>query len=1020
MTNRDNREEDKFGSAVTQAPVAICVFRGRNHIIEVANTKMLELWGTSKEQTLNKPIFEAVPEAAGQGFEQILNEVYITGQRYSTTEVPVNLPRNGTLTTVFVNLIFEPLLDEGLITGITAVATDVTELVRAKHALLEKENQFRNLVLQSPIAMAIFKGKDYLIDLANESMLKNLWRKNLAEVLGEKLLDVFPEIKNQKYAQLLDNVFETGISFKEAESIAYVDSHDGRKTFYFDYEYAPLFDVTGSVSGIMITVNDVTEKVEARQKISDAAERLYLVTEGTQLAIWDLDLVTEEIIHSPRLAVIFGHSSSTVMTHRQMREQIHAEDLVPIVEKSFELALKEGFYQYEARLVRPDATIGWIKIQGKVVFDKQTPLRMLGTAMDVTGQRAVEENMAKLADIVKYSDDAIISKRLDGTVVSWNDSARRIFGYTAEEMIGQPISRLIPPDRLNEEPQIIRQLGNGERVEHYVTKRLTKDKKQIDISLTISPIKDQQGKVVGASKIARDITLQKEAERQIKENEERLKIVLDASDLGTWELDLQTKKVIYSQRYLEMFGFENKTQPQYDELIKRLHPDDLALREKSFQNAFLSGHLNHEIRVIWDDGSIHWLETKGKVFYDTESKPSKLIGTCRDITNDVLYKQRIEESEKRFRTVADTAPVMIWMTNLSKESVFLNKCWSDFTGISIQQGLGRGWVSVVHPDDAQVTSDAFEAAYQSKSTYSSELRIRRKDGKYRWVQDHAVPRYDAEGTFLGYIGTSVDVHEQRDAKTELENKVKERTADLLEVNDQLIKTNEELEQFAYISSHDLQEPLRKIQTFSELLSTNLQVDEKSASYLEKINTSALRMSNLIKDLLNYSHLSKLDERFLSTNLNEVFQNIKNDFEVLILQKNAEIISTDLPVIRAIPIQINQLFYNLISNSLKFSEATPRIHLSALPVSEGEQKKIPELSSHFKYVHLVFKDNGIGFSPAHAQQIFVIFQRLNDKQKYSGTGIGLAICKKIVENHLGFIAATSEIGAGATFDVYLPI
>jgi signal transduction histidine kinase len=152
----------------------------------------------------------------------------------------------------------------------------------------------------------------------------------------------------------------------------------------------------------------------------------------------------------------------------------------------------------------------------------------------------------------------------------------------------------------------------------------------------------------------------------------------------------------------------------------------------------------------------------------------------------------------------------------------------------------------------------------------------------------------------------------------------------------------------------------------------------------------------------------------------VLKNIKTDFEILIIQKNAVIENTELPVITAIPVQINQLFYNMVSNSLKFSEHNPRIQISATILSAEQQAQIKELRQGDKYVHLVFRDNGIGFSQAHAEQIFVIFQRLNDKQKYSGTGIGLAICKKIVENHNGHISASSQTNEGARFDVYLPL
>lgn len=1014
--------KNKFRESVMQAPVAICIFKGPDYIVESANAKMLELWGKTEKQVLNKKIFEGVPEAAGQGFEKILHDVYTTGERFIANEIPVKLARADSVQTVYVNYVYEPFRESNnIITGIMAVATEVTEQVKSRQAMEASELRFRNLVDQSPVAMAILRGEDLIIEVSNETLLKNIWRKELSEVTGKKLLDIFPELKDQPFPGILNKVLSTGLAYQEKEAVAYVDSHDGRKKFFIDCEYTPLHDSAGQVSGIIVTVSDVTEKVEAREKIKDAAERIQLATEGTQTATWDLDLINKIIIHSARLSQIFGHDEAKKFTHLQLREMLHPEDRQNIVEPAFAKAMETGVYYYEARVALPDKKFRWIKTRGKVIFDPSgTPVRMLGTMVDMSDQRNAEENFVKLAAIVQSSEDAIISKLLDGTIISWNDSAQRIFGYTSDEMTGKHISVLFPNDRMNEESEILERLRKGERVEHFETKRVTKDGRLLDLSLTISPIRDHTGQIIGASKIARDISHQKMAERIIAENEERLKIILDASELGTYELNLRTQDFNYSDRYARMFGQSKNNPEQHIDFVKRLHPDDLEKRRIAFENAYKTGTLNYETRVIWEDGSVRWIEAKGKVFFDEFNKPLKLIGTSRDITDEKLSRERIAESERRFKSVADTAPVMIWLTDLDKKAIFLNKNWSDFTGLSEKEGLGNGWASVVHPQDKFTTSAAFTRAYETRSNYNKELRIKRKDGKYRWVQDHAVPRYDSEGVFIGFIGTSVDVDEQKNAKIILENKVEERTADLLDANEQLIRTNTELEQFAYVSSHDLQEPLRKIQTFAEMLSETAQLDEKSQTYLDKINSSAQRMSNLIKDLLSYSRLSKTDERFVKTDLNEVLKSIKNDFEILIMQKNAVIFNSDLPSINAIPVQINQLFYNLISNSLKFSETDPMIRISSEPVTEEELHNIPGLRTGDKYIHLIFSDNGIGFSQEHADQIFVIFQRLNDKQKFSGTGIGLAMCKKIVENHNGYISATGEVGKGARFDIYLPV
>jgi PAS domain S-box-containing protein len=242
---------------------------------------------------------------------------------------------------------------------------------------------------------------------------------------------------------------------------------------------------------------------------------------------------------------------------------------------------------------------------------------------------------------------------------------------------------------------------------------------------------------------------------------------------------------------------------------------------------------------------------------------------------------------------------------------------------------------------------------------------------------------------------------------------------LKSLNTELEKSNRDLEQFAYVASHDLQEPLRKIQTFSELSERNMHNPEIQKRYLQKINSSALRMTELIKAVLNYSRLSKSGDEFLTIDLNAVVENIKTDLELLIEEKKAIITAVKLPVIKGIPLQINQLFLNLVNNSLKFSDKPPAINISAKIISKSQLRKKSFSPNETEYTELIFKDNGIGFEQQYADKIFSIFQRLHARQDYAGTGIGLALCKKIVENHGGFITVESEPGKGTSFFIYLP-
>lgn len=888
---------NRFKDTVQQAPVGIAILRGNDFTFEIANEVYLQLVDKREHELINKKLFDVLPEVQSV-VEPLLRTVMQTAVAYHAPQLAVNLNRFGRNTKGYFNLIYKPLIEQDRVTGIVVVASEVTELVDAQYAFEERQHHFRNLIMNSPIAMTIWRGPEYVIEVANTTMLTEVWRKQEQDVIGKKALEVFPELNNQKYPELLKKVITTGITHRENESLAFIQGDDGMKEFYLDFEYSPLIEADGNISGLMITVYNVTERVESRNKLMDAESRLRLAIEATELSTWDLDLQTREIIHSARLAVIFGYPETHVLTHVQMRSHLLEADRLEVVDKAFAIAMKTGMYEYEARIIRADGVTRWIRTHGKVVFDRtNTPKRMLGTLADVTDQKLAAERSSRLVAIVESSDDAIISKRLDGTITSWNKGAEGIFGYTAEEMIGQHISKLIPPERSDEEPKIVARLIKGEQVEHIETQRLTKHNTLIDLSLTISPLRDNHGNVVGASKIARDISKQKQTERRILENEQRLQMVIEASALGIWELDLITKELTYSRRYLEIFGFNKADQkPTHEELLERIHPDDLPIREKAFEKANKTGELHYVVRVIWPEGNIHWMEGRGSVFFDALGNPIRMSGTNRDSTEEKAFAQA------------------------------------------------------------------------------------------------------------------------------LENMVIERTQELRHANVELEKRNTELASFAYVSSHDLQEPLRKIQTFASRIveKEHENLSDNGKNYFQRMQESARRMQLLIRDLLTYSRTNTTEQEFVEIHLNTLITEIATELEQTIQEKHATLEVDKLPVVQGIYFQMQQLFTNLMGNALKFAKEDVPLQLTISCKTVDRIDNIEQATPAQQYYEITVADNGIGFENQYSARIFEVFQRLHTSRAYEGTGIGLAICKKIAENHHGFMTAHGELGKGATFIIYLPV
>jgi len=276
---------------------------------------------------------------------------------------------------------------------------------------------------------------------------------------------------------------------------------------------------------------------------------------------------------------------------------------------------------------------------------------------------------------------------------------------------------------------------------------------------------------------------------------------------------------------------------------------------------------------------------------------------------------------------------------------------------------------------------------------------------------------------MGYIGSCADITDRKTHTEELENRVAERTRELLEANVTLERSNTDLERFAYVASHDLQEPLRKITTVSSGLAKKYEsaLGDDGKMMLGIMHSATNRMKTLIESLLDFSRVSRQPDEFEKTDINAVIGSILSDLDIRIKESQARIECHGLPEIEAVPQQMQQLFQNLIANALKFSRAgiAPRIAIRAQPLGEDQKREL-NLDAERDYTHITVSDNGIGFEKEYAQKIFLIFQRLHGNAEYAGTGIGLAICKQVVQNHGGLITADSVPGQGATFTVILPV
>jgi two-component system, chemotaxis family, CheB/CheR fusion protein len=449
--------------------------------------------------------------------------------------------------------------------------------------------------------------------------------------------------------------------------------------------------------------------------------------------------------------------------------------------------------------------------------------------------------------------------------------------------------------------------------------------------------------------------------------------------------------------------------------LKKLLDDTL---DEAVSNAKLE--LNFDFKRI---GNRFLLINCQKVVRDATSEQLLLL-VIEDITERKNNEESLRSRADYVKLVLDSCPIITSTASAEGQVTYSNKFFLNYSGLTLEQAIVQGWGAVIHPDQNEEVTRRWLDCADRGVEFSMEMLLRRHDGVYRWHLSHAIPIRDAKGKILSWVNSSTEIHDQKMASEEWERQISERTADLKKSNIELEHSNKNLEQFAFIASHDLQEPLRKIQTFSSILFENYQkhIPEEGKKIIGRIHASSERLTALIKDILTFSRIENSAVGFKYIDLSQIMANVIEDFALLIEEKRATVEVDPLPSIEVIPIQINQLFYNLLSNSLKYSRVDdhPVITIRSRKLSMVEVLNYPELSSKLEYFEILFSDNGIGFEPEYQERIFQIFQRLHQRTEYSGTGIGLALCRKIVINHRGLIFAESHKGAGALFHIILPL
>lgn len=889
------------------------------------------------------------------------------------------------------------------------------------------------VMLENPFGTCIAWGPDY-VQLYNDGYRPIRGSTKHPQALGLSTRETFSEIWHI-IGSMFDGVMQ-GKAVGFPDFMLPLNRHGFVEECYFDFAYSPIRKEDGEVGGVLVTVIETTNKKRAEDALKQSETRFRTMADNIPNLAW---MASAD-------GWIFWYNKQwynyTGTTPEQMEgwgwQSVHDPNQLSRVLDQWKRSIETGRpFEMVFPIKGRDGTYRHFLTRVLPVHDGEGKIyQWFGTNTDITerinAEEAIKESEQRFRTMAEGTDILIAISDETSNATYFNKAWTALTGRSMEELLNFGWAHLIhPEDRQHFVAMYLRSFK--ERVPWSGEFRMLDKNGNYRWLLSTGPPRFRpDGTFAGYISSSVDITARKEAEDRLLKSEQQVRSLVESAPFPIGVYVGQDMRIEFANRaILDAWGkSDNPIGKPYREILPEL------ANQKIFEQ--LEGVLSSGIPYHAKNQRVD-LEIQGKLqsFYfnysftplrDVSGKVYGVMNTAADVTDLNLAKQKIEQSERNFRNIILQSPVaMCIMLGPSHIIEVANDAMIELWGTPHDLVMNKPVFEALPDTRKQGLEELLAHVYATGETFKANERpvklVRQGRSETLYLNFTYEPYRDADGTILGILAISIDVTEQVLVRQKIEEVVSERTKELALANRDLQKSNEELAQFAYIASHDLQEPLRKISTFSQMLESKLEgnLDEVARNYLNKINHSSSRMNRLIRDVLSYSELVKINESYAQVDLNRVIESILTDYELLIEQKEASVNFRGLPTIEAIPLQMSQLFGNLMGNALKFArkDIKPVIHITAKMLSK-EELRSHSLPEDLDYCKIQFADNGIGFNEAHGQQIFNIFQRLHRKSEYDGTGIGLAVCKKIAQNHNGEINAIGSSEKGAVFNVILPL
>ena len=883
-----------------------------------------------------------------------------------------------------------------------AIRFDITERKKAE----EEKNRFQKTLENSLNEIYMFDSETLDFSFVNKGAMLNLGYTE-QEIKSLKPIDIKPEYSQSTFSKVI-----APLKNHKEEKIVFFTNHQRKDGSLYPVEvHLQLVEESGNKNFIAIAL-DITERVKAEQDILEAKDKIEAsefkfksYTEKSPIAIYTTDVNGDCNYVNETWLRMTGMSQKEALGKGWLNA-LHPDDLESINDKWYRSVKSGGNWRFEYRFINKESKeITWLEgTRKELLNEKNELLGFLGTNVNITERKKAERDLISTSDRLRLATSAAKMGIWDWDVVNdkliWDERMYELYGVNKKEFTGafSAWQNGLHPDDVERATKEIYDGVKGISDFDTEFRVVWPDKSIRYIEGYAIVSRDEEGRALRMIGCNMDITERRKVEEDILLANERFEKVTEATNDAIWDWDIVNDKFYRSDAIERFFGKKTRKRLTSKDFWKdRFHKNDRAEIQKSIEEAIANPSTTKwkmDYKILNEDGETLYVIDQGLIIRNEKGEAQRMVGAMTDITELKKSEKEIKFKANLLKTIGQAAI----STDLNGVVNYWNHAAETIYGWTREEAIGINILDLTPSLGFRNQANQIMEVLRKGQSWQGEFQVRKKDGTRFPVRISNSPVYDEDNNLSGMLGISSDITQEKESQKLIKQYMQK-----------LERSNEELEQFAFVASHDLQEPLRMVASFMDLLKRKYghKIDEKGHQYIYYATDGAKRMKNIILDLLNYSRAGKVTELKEQIDINNILFEFKQLRRKIISEKNAKLVFDNLPIIHSYKAPITQIFHCLLDNALNYNkEDIPPL----IKINFDENEK--------DYLFLIH-DNGIGINPKFHDKVFMIFQSLHNDKKNSGTGIGLSIAKRQVEFLGGKIWFESEEGEGSIFYVQIP-